>query len=276
MKISNHRLVGSSGEPVPFVSTRNMGGVFTPQYLVMHYTAGRSAQESISWFQNPHASASAHLVVGRDGGVTQMVPFNRIAWHAGRSRWLGLEGMNRFSIGIEMDNAGLLTPSGDRFRAWFGDFYKADDVLLAAHKNDASARMLAWHRFTPEQIEVAVQIAALLTSHYNLKDVLGHEDISPGRKTDPGPAFPMASFRSRAMGRQDDKPEDFRVVVTLNIRTGAGTQFPKLDGGPLPKGTIVEIVETQGDWSFVDVNKPLDGQADLQGWVFSRYLEHVS
>ena len=275
MKISNHRLVEDDGRPVRFVPTRNQGGTYAPQYLVVHYTAGRSAQESINWFENPNARASAHLVIGRDGAVTQMVPFNRVAWHAGRSRWLGLEGLNGHSIGIEMDNAGLLTPSGSRFRAWFGDHYDADDVLLAAHKNDAGARQLAWHRFTPRQIEVAAEIAALLVRHYGLKDVLGHEDISPGRKTDPGPAFPMASFQSRALGREDDTPDNYRVTTTLNIRLGPGTGFARLEGGPLPRGTIVEIVETRGDWSFVDVTKPIDGQADLQGWVFSRYLERA-
>lgn len=275
MKISNHRLQHDDGSPVPFVQTRNQGGALTPQFLVMHYTAGRSAQESINWFKNPNARASAHLVIGRDGAITQVVPFNRVAWHAGQSRWLNLQGLNNHSIGIELDNAGLLSPAGDRFRAWFGEHYDAADVLMAAHKNDPGARQQPWHRFTPRQLDVAAEVGALLVRHYGLKDVLGHEDISPGRKTDPGPAFPMDSFRSRVMGRDEDAPTLYRVTVELNIRTGPGTNFGKLDGSPLPKGTEVEIVETHGDWSFVDVTEPLAGEADLQGWVFSRYLTRV-
>ena len=108
MKIDNHRLIADNGQPVRYVETPNHGGVMTPEYLVMHYTAGSSAESAVAWLCNPEAKASAHLVIGRDGSITQLAAFNRSAWHAGQSRWAGRNSLNAFSIGIELDNAGKL------------------------------------------------------------------------------------------------------------------------------------------------------------------------
>ena len=79
MKIVNHRLREDDGRALGFVVSPNKGGKIEHKYLVIHYTAGRSAESSVNWFANPEAKASAHLVIGRDGSVTQQVPFNRIA-----------------------------------------------------------------------------------------------------------------------------------------------------------------------------------------------------
>ncbi len=108
MRINNHRLIADDGTPVRYVETPNKGGLMTPEYLIMHYTAGSSAEGSVSWMCNPAAKAAAHLVIGRDGSLTQLAPFNRITWHAGKSEWEGRSGLNGFSIGIELDNAGKL------------------------------------------------------------------------------------------------------------------------------------------------------------------------
>ena len=83
MKVVNHLLVNDDGSAVPFVKTPNVGGEYKPTILVMHFTAGSSAKESINWLANPQAKASAHIVIGKDGKVTQMVPFNRVPWHSG-------------------------------------------------------------------------------------------------------------------------------------------------------------------------------------------------
>lgn len=96
--IKGHRL-RRDGENVRFVSTPNMGGKVQPLYLIMHYTAGPTAEGAISWLANPAAKASAHLVIDRDGTVTQMVGFDRVAWHAGKSRWQDLEGMTAIRSG---------------------------------------------------------------------------------------------------------------------------------------------------------------------------------
>lgn len=273
MKIRNHRLFNDDDTPVSFVPSPNLSGTLQPKYLVMHFTAGASAQESIEWLANKKAKASAHVVIGRDGSVTQMVPFDRIAWHAGESCWAGLQGLNNYSIGIELDNAGRLVRRGDRWRAWFGTCYPDADVLEAVHKNETE--ICGWEDYTPEQIQSTLTVASLLVAKYDLQDVVGHEDIAPNRKCDPGPAFPMANFRARVMGRASDTPPAYRTTTKLNIRSGPGAGNPALPGSPLPAGTTVDFLKAEGGWWRVDVNNSDVALNDLEGWVNSRYLERV-
>jgi N-acetylmuramoyl-L-alanine amidase len=270
MKVLRHRLVEDDGTPFPFERSPNSGGEVEHDLLVMHYTAGRSAESSVEWFKNPLANASSHLVVGRDGGIVQVVPFDRVAWHAGISEWQGRSGVNRFSLGIELDNAGKLMPHGERWRAWFGKEYEAEDLLVATHRNEAQEA--GWHLFTEAQLEAAVTVASVLVDRYGLRDVVGHDDVAPFRKVDPGPAFPMASFRARVLGRQHGEPEVLETSNTLNIRVGPGTQFETLREGPLPPGTRVEVLERFGLWCLVDVLEIVGDVMDLQGWVHGRYL----
>ena len=221
MKIVRHRIQGADGSGFSFQASPNLGEPLLPSYLVMHYTAARSADESIRWLCSPAARASAHVVIGRDGGVTQLVPFDRVAWHAGVSSWDGIKGLNRHSIGIELDNAGRLTRQGGRWCAWFGTPYPDDQVMEAVHKHESAPS--GWHVYTPAQIDSALAVAAALIEKYDLEDVIGHEDISPGRKSDPGPAFPMASFRARLLGRVQDEAPLFRTTTAVNIREGPDT-----------------------------------------------------
>lgn len=200
MKIANHRLQpDGSAFKVNFVASPHKGGVMTPKYLIIHFTAGGGAASSVDWFKNPAAKASAHLVIDRSNGdITQMVDFNTVAWHAGKSKWKTVNGLNACSIGIELDNAGQLTRSGSQFLAWFKTPYPADDVFTAT---DAKGKETYWHEYSAPQMDSLLQAASALHAQYNFTDILGHSDIAPGRKTDPGPAFPMGSFRSRLLGR---------------------------------------------------------------------------
>lgn len=194
MQIVDHKLCGDDGSEYPFVPSPNIGGLLKPEYLVIHYTAGGSAEGAIAWLSNPEAQVSAHLVIGRDGRITQLVPFDRIAWHAGRSAWQGRTGLNQHSIGIELDNAGRLTPSGNRWKAWFGTEYEADEVTEATHMNEDTS--CGWHIYPHSQLGVLWEVGRTLVDTYSLHDVLGHDDIAPDRKSDPGPAFPMSGLRA--------------------------------------------------------------------------------
>ncbi|MEW5786634.1 MAG: N-acetylmuramoyl-L-alanine amidase [Pseudomonadota bacterium] len=277
MKINNHRLCTDAGTPVEYRETPNKGGVMVPEYLVMHFTAGSSLDGAVAWMCNPAAKAAAHLIIGRDGRVVQLAPFNRVAWHAGQSQWAGRAGLNNFSIGIELDNAGRLERSGSQWRSAISKrVYADDDVLLANHKHDRPGTPASgWHEYSEIQLQVAAEVGLLLMGKYTLRDVLGHEDIAPGRKTDPGPAFPGASFRARLMGRADDALETYVTSAELNVRAGPGTEHAALPGSPLPPDTRVALLEQQGLWWRVDVLDNVAGIMDLVGWCHSRYLKRV-
>ncbi|TCK28668.1 N-acetylmuramoyl-L-alanine amidase [Ancylobacter aquaticus] len=196
--IKAHRL-RQDGKETRFVRTPNQGGKVQPLYLIMHYTAGVSAEGAISWLSRAEAKASAHLVIDRDGTVTQMVTFDRVAWHAGKSRWQDLEGMNSYSIGIELVNAGKLKRVAGKWVSWSGTVIAEADVMEATHKDETAPA--GWHTYPQVQIETAIDVAVALNASYRFLDVLGHEDVSPKRKVDSGPAFPMRSFESRVIGR---------------------------------------------------------------------------
>ena len=278
MKIRNHRLELDDGRAAEFAASPHAGGTITPRYLVLHYTAGSSAASTVSWFQNRASRVSAHLVIARDGTPTQLVPFNREAWHAGRSSWGSLSALNHHSIGIELDNAGCLVRSGGK---WVSPLtrrsYPDNEVTVATHKHAAPGTApCGWHAYTPEQIESTLACGMALVAHYGLADVLGHEDIAPGRKRDPGPDFPMESVRARLQGRGDDRPERCRTTGRLYIRTGPGPGYPPLPGTPVPSGTEVDVLVRQGLWWEVDVVGEVNGAMDLLGWCHSKYLEAVA
>jgi len=274
MKIRNHRLCDDSGAALDYRKSPNQSaGAITPEYLVVHYTAGDSAAESIRWLMDSRARASAHLVIGRDGGVTQLVAFNRKAWHAGASQWDGRLGVNGFSVGIELDNAGRLEGAPGNWRTWKGSPVDDADVVVLPHEFDGKER--GWQRYDPRQIKAAIEVSTLLVNKYGLKGVVGHEDISPGRKWDPGPAFPMPSFRSAVTGRAEDEPHAYETTTALNIRSGPGASFDKLPASPLPLGTKLRVLSTSGLWLEVDVLDTVGSDMDVTGWVHGRHVRRI-
>lgn len=272
MKTQNGKL---DEEIAEFVESPNCSGKFSedlPDTIVIHYTAGSSGESSIRTLTNPNVRASAHLVISRDGSITQLVPFDTIAWHAGKSAWGDRQGLNKYSIGIELDNAGRLTKSGDQYISWFGRAYPEDQTIEAVHRNEEEASF--WHRFTEEQITKTYEVCELLINAYDIKTILGHEEISPGRKIDPGPAFPLDKMRDKLLHADRSEQEDEKIegfdnpgVVTaslLNIRSGPSTQNKKISH-PLQKGTPVNIIDESNKWYQVEVK--------LKGWVAKSYIE---
>ena len=190
MRIVNNKLVNVLYAPSP-----NIGKTIKPTLLVMHYTGSSSMAGAVNWLRNPAAKASAHVVIGRNGEIQQLVPFNVKAWHAGVSRWQGVSDCNDYSIGIELVNAGLLTTRSDGTyaEALNGHAVAKSDVVLAAHAATPNV-VRPWHAYTEKQLAAATAVASAICAEYGIKTIVGHSDIAPIRKVDPGPAFPMAKF----------------------------------------------------------------------------------
>jgi len=268
MKINKHFLEGSK---IKYEDTPNHGGPFKDgdlDTIVLHYTGSPNVESAVRTLKNPKAAASAHLIIGRDGEIVQMAPFNIVTWHAGKSEYKNRVGFNQYSIGIEIVNAGPLTKSGNVYRAWFGTTYPPEEVIEATHKNQTKPAF--WHTYTDKQIEVVTDICELLASTYDIKFILGHDEIAPKRKMDPGPAFPIDKIRDNILNSRRDQnepellPEVGRVMVDkLNIRSAPNENGSPI-AQPLKKGAIVKLLEEQNGWYKVTT--------EVEGWVFGKYI----
>jgi N-acetylmuramoyl-L-alanine amidase len=242
-----------------------------PDTIIIHYTAGSSALSAANWLARADVKASAHVVIGKDGEIYQIVPFTNIAWHAGESSYGGRKSFNNLSIGIELDNPGYLTRAGNEYVAPFGTRYPANEVIEAVHRNEKTPRF--WHVYTAAQISACEELClALMAAYPSINQILGHEEIAPGRKQDPGPAFPLEKFRSKLLqnNRESDADEikptftEGRVISDkLNIRDGAGADFEKV-AKPLPLNKKVVVLGERNGWYRVKV--------EVEGWVSKAFI----
>jgi len=276
MKIRNHLL---SGDNIVLEETPNTSGEFQielPDTLVVHYTGGSNAESSVRHLCRQSAKASAHLVIGRDGKLFQLAPFNIVTWHAGRSSWNDRDGLNKYSIGIELDNAGELNDNGNgRYISWFNKAYEAADVFFGKHRNRAEASF--WHAYTEKQLEKTFDLCELLCEQYDIKNIVGHEEIAPVRKSDPGPAFPLDRMREQLLtaNRRSDFPAETIIALStqsivnvskLNIRQGPGVQYG-LAGEALLKGSVINTLNSSKGWTEVEYS--------VKGWVSSQYIQEI-
>ena len=164
------------------VCRKNSRKLSGPDMIVVHYTAGTSARTAAEFLAKEEVKASAHLVIGRQGELFQLVPFDTEAWHAGRSSYDGRANLNRYSIGIELDNLGRLQLQEGRFVAECGVEVAPADVYV----DDTGEAATFWHRYTDRQKRMLGEICRLLKQHYPIRYVVGHSDITD-RKQDPGP-----------------------------------------------------------------------------------------
>ncbi|MEL6488196.1 MAG: N-acetylmuramoyl-L-alanine amidase [Pseudomonadota bacterium] len=129
---------------------------------VLHYTEMKPVETALERLTDEEAGVSAHYLISEEGVVTQLVPEDKRAWHAGKSYWRGNKDVNSASIGIELDHPGHDERNGG---------YRA---------------------FADAQIEALVPLLARIVSDYDIPraNVVGHSDVAPMRKTDPGELFP--------------------------------------------------------------------------------------
>lgn len=161
------------------------------RFLVMHYTA-EDFHSSLKTLTDEHVSAHYLLPEHpplREGKPVafQLVPEEMRAWHAGASNWRGRSNLNDTSIGIEIVNPGFsLTLLGKQ-----------------------------WQPYTAEQIDLLIRLSSDIVQRYAMQptDVVGHSDIAPQRKQDPGPLFPWQQLAQAGIGAWPDKPEVERYLA---------------------------------------------------------------
>lgn len=139
------------------------------RFLVLHYTGMQDAATALNRLTDPVSEVSAHYTVDEDGTVYAHVPEDRRAWHAGKSAWAGCRDINSFSIGVEIVNPG---------HDW------------------------GYRPFPPEQMAAVAELCRGITARHRIRpaDVLGHSDVAPERKLDPGELFDWAGLAGQGGG----------------------------------------------------------------------------
>jgi N-acetyl-anhydromuramyl-L-alanine amidase AmpD len=241
-------------------------------FVVMHITTGTQVSSSIHHFQSASSGVSAHLVIGRDGRVIQMVPFDHAAYHSGSGVWEGKGGINDHSIGIEVDNAGKLTHKLDGSYARKSTIIPEDQVEWVRHWKSSIER--PWHKFSPIQLAVTESVVVALNEHYKkIEELLEHERISLLIRSDPGPLYPMEKLRKTVLKREKPVFEVYRTVRDTDLYENACYKFPDLDvpkyNGQLPKCKVEILVGTCAYWTKIEVKicKKKKNKVGKKDWV---------
>jgi len=139
------------------------------QFLIIHYTGMQSERESIARLCNPQFKVSAHFIINQKGKIYRLVKEDQVAWHAGKSCWKKFKDLNKASIGIELVN------KGHRY---------------------------GYTNFKKKQLSSLIKVCKNLIKKYKIKknNILGHSDIAPLRKVDPGEKFPWKELANKKIG----------------------------------------------------------------------------
>ena len=137
--------------------------------IIFHYTGMKKELEAINRLTNIQSEVSCHYLIKNNGEIVKLVPDLYIAWHAGKSSWRNFKSLNQNSIGIEITNAGH-------------DF--------------------SYKKFSKKQISALLKLSKFLIKRYKIsnKNILGHSDVSPERKKDPGEKFPWEYLSKNKIG----------------------------------------------------------------------------
>ncbi len=156
----------SRNSPKFTTKIRNKKGI---KIIVIHYTGMQSEVEALSRLANFKSKVSCHYLINEKGQITSLVPEKYTAWHAGKSRWGKFSSLNKYSIGIELVNPG--------------------------HE-------FGYKKFKKKQILALIQLTKKLIKKYNIKkkNIVGHSDIAPLRKKDPGEKFPWKILAKSNIG----------------------------------------------------------------------------
>lgn len=307
--IKGGRLIdNNTGKPVMYKPTPNVSGALVPEIVILHDTAsGLTIDGPVDWLCNKNAKASAHFVVGRDGTVVQLAPTNVKTWHAGKSKYKGRANVNNFSIGIENVNPGWLTSKDGGVTGTFSrgaPTWDAKKYGIHQVTDDAHPGKYYWMSYTVEQVECNIAILRAIKEAYpKLYDIQTHWFISPGRKVDVNPLFPLQRVRDAVLNNRgpvdvvvpttaeeilpphvplakDEKDQvyDYDGVAKTNLNIRPFPDSPKRFG-VIKKGGKIDIERSSvsqkdaAPWYLVKVHKDEfsmregDSQPDANGFI---------
>jgi N-acetylmuramoyl-L-alanine amidase len=201
--------------------------------LIIHYTGMTSAEAALDRLCDPAAEVSAHYLIAEDGTTWQLVEESRRAWHAGRGFWAGASNINDRSIGIELVNPGHEN-----------GYQPFPEAQLAALETLCPA-ILARHPIAPER-------------------VLGHSDVAPERKADPGELFPWERLARIGIGLWPDFAASDAVADAGDIRAAqrrlARIGYDARLTGRLDAATRAILTAFQRHWRPADYRGGLDAE----------------
>jgi N-acetylmuramoyl-L-alanine amidase len=231
-----------------------------PDMLVLHYTGMKTAREAIARLCDPEARVSAHYVVDEDGSIVRLVDEARRAWHAGRGAWQGETDCNAASIGIEIVNPG--------------------------HE-------FGYRDFPDPQIDAVISLISDIRTRWTIPDarVIGHSDLAPERKQDPGERFPWKRLAGSGHGMWFE-PASERVAA-LGAPLGVGDEglgvmvlraglhrlgYALTPGGDYDEATRLTVEAFQRHWRPSRVDGIADGEmrATLMGVLQLATAESVT
>jgi N-acetylmuramoyl-L-alanine amidase len=211
-------------------------------FVVIHYTGMQSKIASIKRLINPIHKVSCHYLIDRTGTVIQMIKDNQIAWHAGKSKWKEIKNLNESSIGIELVNKG--------------------------HK-------FKYQNFTKNQINSLIKLCKILKKKYKIKNncFLGHSDISPLRKLDPGEKFPWLTLKKKGIGIWYPELKNIKTIEKKNYRNSFFNNIFKIGYRYFYKNSSSKndkLIVKAFQRKFLQ-NK-VDGKIDQKTFKISHYL----
>lgn len=166
-----------------------------PQGAVVHFTAGNDSTEqnaidSLHWGKS---QKYAFMMIGPTGVVYQAHPLNEWGWHAGKSNWYSVgSSVSRYFVGIEVACAGSLDEDNE---SWFGEKYLEKDVRNIPEDTD-NIKAGVYRKFTEAQETALIKLLVWLKVNnplvFDCKNIVGHDEVSPGRKVDPGGSLSMS------------------------------------------------------------------------------------
>ena len=213
-----------------------------PEILVLHYTGMKTGPEALDRLRDPEAKVSSHYMVEEDGRIFRLVPEERRAWHAGASYWKGRTALNGVSIGVEIVNPG--------------------------HE-------FGYRPFPDAQIAAVIALCADIRSRWTIDDgmIVGHSDVAPARKDDPGELFPWKRLAeaghglwveaAAAPGEPLKRGEESAAVFALQAAfTRLGYDLPP--DGKFDEATEQVVTAFQRHWRQAQVDGVADGATRAQ------------